>query len=104
MAIPYEEKMLRWKQAYELYVSNDFTKKEKEFICKTLILKCIELINEGIIKNEKHIFRSNRDLKVLLGYLLHEKPSFTKIQKELVKKSLENFKVYCILKVQGMKD
>lgn len=103
MAIPYEEKIKHWKQAYAIYVSNKFTKTESEFLCKTLILKCVELINEGIVENQKQTFRANRDLKSLLTLLLYERPAFTKVQQEIIKKSLENFKFYCIVKVQGMK-
>lgn len=103
MALTFEEKMSRWKQAYTIYVSNNFTKKESEFLCKSLVLKCIELINEGIITNQKQFFRTNRDIKALLQVLMLKKPKFTKIQLNLIKYSLENFKVYCIVKVQGMR-
>ena len=103
MAIPYDEKIKRWKQAYATYVSNKFTKVESDFLCKTLVLRCVELINEGIITNQKQAFRTNRDLKFLLTMLLYERPTFTKTQQEIIKKSLENFKIYCIVKVQGMK-
>jgi hypothetical protein len=99
----FEDKLKRWKEAYGIYVLNSFTNKETTHISKALLLRGMELMNEGILCDEKQAFRSNKDFVFAVRLLLEETPKITKIQKELIAKTLKNFKLYSIIRIQGMK-
>lgn len=102
MVVNFEEKMDRFKQAYSIYVENSFTKKDDSYISKMLLFKGIELINQGIIEDNKSVFRKNRDLLLVLKDLLSRCHGLTHIQQNLIKETFENLRVYAIVKIQRM--
>ena len=99
----FEERLKRFKEAYQLYAQARFSPREHEYITKALLLKGIEFINEGIVADEKHAFRAHRDLVLILRLLLLERPMLTPLQQDLIKKTFEHFRVYAIVKIQQMK-
>lgn len=99
----FEERLRRFKEAYRLYAQARLPMREHAYANKVLLLKGIELINEGMVADEKHAFRTNRDLVLILRMLLLEEPSLTPLQQDLIKKTLEHFRVYAIVKVQQMR-
>lgn len=101
-----ENKYLRFKDAFSLYSSNidTFSKNEKKKIIKALLMKAIEIIYEAIDEDNKTFFRQNRDLIFLVRILILALPKLTKIEKKIVTETLKAYKIYCILKIQGMKE
>lgn len=99
-----QNKYGRWKKAYDIYVNEKFSDSEKKIISRKLILTAMEIVNEAIITNNKQIFRQNKYFIYIVKLLLSEKIKFTSIEQNIIKNTLENYKIYCILKVQGFKE
>ncbi|MFA6089306.1 MAG: hypothetical protein WC755_05555 [Candidatus Woesearchaeota archaeon] len=98
------EKFKRWKDAYDLYVSNYFKKSEDTLICKNILIKGIAIISEGIITDNKQFFRKNKEFLTMIKMLLFKDPKLNSFEKKLIKETLMQYKVYSILKIQGMKE
>jgi hypothetical protein len=87
-----------------LYVSNYFRKSEDCFICKNILVRGIAIISEGIVTDNKQFFRKNKEFLTMIKMLLLKDPKLNIYEKSLIRETLMQYKVYSILKVQGMKE
>jgi phosphoribosyl-ATP pyrophosphohydrolase len=100
-----EQKYSRFKDAFSLYSYNieSFSKKEKEKIIKALLMKAIEIIYQAIESDNKNFFRKNKDLLFLVRILINALPKLSRLERKIVFETLKAYKIYSVLKVQGMK-